>query len=69
MIIIKKYLYQEKNNHCNLSEINKAYLTTVEALNKETNEFFDLSGEEIWDIVEKSLTNKELGKYIPLEND
>jgi hypothetical protein len=57
--IYVKYLYQEKNNHCNLSEINKAYLTTVEALNKETNEFFDLYEKELKNIEETKLKYNE----------
>lgn len=42
-----KYLYQEKNNHCNLNEINQIYLQTVYALNEETNEFFTLYEKEL----------------------
>lgn len=50
-----KYLFQEKNSHSSLSEINKAYLLTVDALNEESNAFFD--------IYEKELKNIENVKF------
>jgi hypothetical protein len=45
--IYVKYLYQEKNAHCNLNEINQIYLQSVNALNEETNEFFNLYEKEL----------------------
>lgn len=54
-----KYLYQEKNKHSNLSEINKAYLITVDALNTETNEFFNLYEKELKNIEETKLKYNE----------
>jgi len=42
-----KYLYQEKNKHVNLNDINKMYQESVNALNSETNEFFDLYEKEM----------------------
>lgn len=51
-----KYLYQEKMGKANLSEINKAYELTVEGLNKETDNFFDMYEAE----VEKQNEKKEL---------
>lgn len=54
--IYVKYLYQEKNNHSNLNDINKMYLETVNALNSETNEFFDMYEKEMEKIEE---TKKE----------
>lgn len=57
--IYVKYLYQEKNNHSNLSEINKAYLMTVDALNTETNEFFNLYEKELKNIEETKLKYNE----------
>ena len=39
--IYVKYLYQAKNPHVNLNELNKAYLESVELLNEETNSFFN----------------------------
>jgi len=57
--IYVKYLYQEKNKHCNLSEINKAYLLTVEALNSESNEFFDVYEKELKNMEETKLQYNE----------
>ena len=37
-----KYLYQEKNKHVNLNDINRMYHDSAKSLNIETNEFFDL---------------------------
>lgn len=54
--IYVKYLYQEKNNHSNLNDINKMYLETVNALNSETNEFFNMYEKEMEKIEE---TKKE----------
>lgn len=54
--IYVKYLYQEKNSHSNLNDINKMYLETVKALNSETNEFFDMYEKEMAKIEE---TKKE----------
>ena len=54
--IYVKYLYQEKNNHSNLNDINKMYLETVNSLNAETNEFFDMYEKEMAKIEE---TKKE----------
>jgi hypothetical protein len=54
--IYVKYLYQEKNSHSNLNDINKMYLETVNALNSETNEFFDMYEKEMAKIEE---TKKE----------
>ncbi len=54
--IYVKYLYQEKNNHSNLNEINQMYLETVKSLNLETNEFFDMYEKEMAKIEE---TKKE----------
>ena len=54
--IYVKYLYQEKNSHSNLNDINKIYLETVNALNSETNEFFDMYEKEMAKIEE---TKKE----------
>lgn len=42
-----KYLYQEKQSHSNLSDINNLYLSIVESLNEETNEFFDKYEKEL----------------------
>jgi len=42
-----KYLFKEKNPHCNLNEINKMYIESVESLNEETNKFFDLYEKEV----------------------
>ena len=54
-----KYLYQEKNKYSNLNEINQAYLTSVDALNTETNEFFDLYEKELKTIEESKLKYNE----------
>lgn len=54
--IYVKYLYQEKNSHSNLNEINQMYLQSVNALNAETNEFFDLYEKELHKLEE---TKKE----------
>ncbi len=50
--IYVKYLYQEKNSHCNLNDINKIYLESVKALNEETNQFFDMYEKELQKIEE-----------------
>lgn len=54
-----KFLYQEKNSHKNLSDINQAYQLTYEELNKETDSFFDLYEEEIKKQDEKKELNAE----------
>jgi len=54
--IYVKYLYQEKNPHVNLNEINKMFNESVEMLNEETNTFFDKYEEELNKIEE---TKKE----------
>jgi uncharacterized protein YeaO (DUF488 family) len=51
-----KYLYQEKNPRASLYDINQAYVSTYEDLNKETDNFFDLYEAE----VEKQNEKKEL---------
>lgn len=42
-----KYLFQEKNPHCNLKDINEMYLEALKSLNEETNTFFDLYEKEL----------------------
>lgn len=42
-----KFLYQEKANHLNLEEINTFYKNTVNELNKDTDNFFDLYDKEL----------------------
>jgi hypothetical protein len=60
-----KYLYQEKNKHINLTEINKAYNLTVDALNEETNAFFDLYEKELKSMKETKLQyNEERKEHI-----
>ena len=56
-----KFLYQEKINtsHANLSDVNDAYVKTYEALNKETDDFFDLYDEEVKKQNEKKELNTE----------
>jgi hypothetical protein len=58
-----KFLYQEKMNssaqHVNLSDINDAYVKTYEALNKETDNFFDMYEEEERKQNEKKELNTE----------
>lgn len=54
--IYVKYLYQAKNPHANLSELNNAYNETVKLLNEETNSFFDKYEKELSKIEE---TKKE----------
>lgn len=57
-----KYLYQEKINpsmHSNLSDINDAYVKTYEALNEETDKFFNLYEEEVKKQNEKKDMNTE----------
>lgn len=58
-----KFLYQEKMNssaqHVNLSDINEAYVKTYEALNKETDNFFDMYEEEERKQNEKKELNTE----------
>ena len=51
-----KYLFQEKNPRSSLNDINKAYISTYEDLNKETDNFFDMYEKE----VEKQNEKKEL---------
>lgn len=51
-----KYLYQEKNPHANLNDINQACIESVKLLNEETNLFFDKYEEELLKIEE---TKKE----------
>jgi hypothetical protein len=51
-----KYLFQEKNPRASLNDINKAYVSTYEDLNKETDNFFDMYEAE----VEKQNQKKEL---------
>jgi uncharacterized protein YeaO (DUF488 family) len=51
-----KYLFQEKIPRASLSDINQAYVSTYEDLNKETDNFFDLYEAE----VEKQNEKKEL---------
>jgi hypothetical protein len=51
-----KYLYQAKNSHANINEINRAYDETVNLLNEETNSFFDKYESELSKIEE---TKKE----------
>jgi hypothetical protein len=57
--IYVKYLYQEKNKHINLSEINQAYKLTVDALNEESNTFFDLYEKELKNMEETKLQYNE----------
>jgi hypothetical protein len=55
-----KYLYQEKTSHASMSEINKAYELTVDDLNKETDNFFDLyEKEKLKQDAKKELSNEE----------
>lgn len=54
-----KYLYQEKNSRASLSEINQAYISTYEDLNKETDNFFDLYEKEVAKQNEKKELNAE----------
>ena len=54
-----KFLYQEKMNHKNLSDINNAYKLTYEELNKETDVFFDLYDKEVKKQEEKKELNAE----------
>lgn len=42
-----KFLFQEKNKHCKMDDVNKIYNETLEQLNKETNDFFDLYEKEL----------------------
>jgi uncharacterized protein YeaO (DUF488 family) len=51
-----KYLFQNKNPRASLYDINQAYISTYEDLNKETDNFFDLYEKE----VEKQNEKKEL---------
>lgn len=63
--IYVKYLYQEKNKHINLPEINRAYNLTVDALNEETNAFFDLYEKELKSMKETKLQyNEERKEHI-----
>lgn len=54
-----KFLYQEKMNHKNLTDINNAYKLTYEELNKETDAFFDLYDKEVKKQEEKKELNAE----------
>lgn len=54
-----KFLYQEKMNHKNLSDINNAYKLSYEELNKETDAFFDLYDKEVKKQEEKKELNAE----------
>lgn len=54
-----KFLYQEKMNHKNLSDINNAYKLSYEELNKETDSFFDLYDKEVKKQEEKKELNAE----------
>ncbi len=54
-----KFLYQEKMNHKNLTDINNAYKLTYEELNKETDSFFDLYDKEVKKQEEKKELNAE----------
>ena len=54
-----KFLYQEKMIHAGLAEINEAYTKTYEALNKETDAFFDLYDAELKKQNEKKNHNNE----------
>lgn len=63
-----KYLYQEKSNHKNLSDINNAYKLTYEELNKETDNFFDLYDEEVKKQEEKKDMNAEEKKTKNIES-
>ena len=62
--IYVKYLYQEKNAHCNLNEINQIYLQSVNALNEETNEFFNLYEKELskMEEIKKEYTSERKNK-------
>jgi hypothetical protein len=40
--VYMKYLYAEKNPRSSLKDINSAYISTYEQLNKETEEFFNM---------------------------
>lgn len=42
-----KYLFQEKNPHCNLKDINAMYNEALNSLNEETNTFFNLYEQEL----------------------
>ena len=42
-----KFLYQSKVTHVSLSEINTMYIKTVEDLNKDIDDFFDLYEKEV----------------------
>ncbi len=54
-----KFLYQEKMPRASLSEINQAYISTFEDLNKETDNFFDLYEAEFIKQNEKKNLNSE----------
>lgn len=54
-----KFLYQEKMNHKNLTDINNAYKLSYEELNKETDSFFDLYDKEVKKQEEKKELNAE----------
>lgn len=54
-----KFLYQEKMNHKNLTDINNAYKLSYEELNKETDAFFDLYDKEVKKQEEKKELNAE----------
>jgi hypothetical protein len=50
-----KYLYQEKNKHASLNEINQMYQESIRLLNEETNAFFDKYEIELEKIEETKL--------------
>lgn len=55
-----KYLFQEKQPHSNLADINNLYKSVVDSLNEETNEFFDKYEKELKKIEEtKAEYNEE----------
>ncbi len=55
-----KYLYQEKNPHASLKELNLAFDESVKLLNEETNEFFDKYEKELSKLEEtKKIYNEE----------
>lgn len=54
-----KFLYKDKNQRASLSEINHAYLSTVESLNQETDNFFDMYEAEVKIQNEKKELNTE----------
>lgn len=57
-----KFLYQDKNPHDNLKEINKVYEMTYEDLNKETEIFFSMYEKSKADVEKKNEENVEYRK-------